>query len=442
MEKTRKKGKKKWIFIIAAIIVVLVFIVLNLSQSQRGTVSVQTRKVERGDITSVVSGSGTVQPRTKVNITSEVTAEVIGVPVNEGDYVTRGQKLIQLDTVQLKSDMESALYNANELDARLEGAKVLLDQYHEESDRQNRLYEKKLTSEQIYKDAYYAYKSQEANYNALMEQKRAASARLEKARDNLNKTTIRAPMNGTITLVDVEVGEIAQAQTAFTQGRTLMVISDLSAFEVEVEIDETDIAYLEPKQEADIEIDAFPDTVFEGQVAEIGNTAITSGYGTSEQSTNFRVKVSLVKSHPKIRPGMSSTVDITTNYQEDVVTVPIQAVVMRSFDADSLRQTTREKADSGESGNVAMASPLDDLKDENPETEDKIDKTGVFVVREGVAHFVEIETGIADQQNYEVLTGLSEGDEVVTGSFRTLRTIKDGTPVKVDNWERKKEEQE
>ncbi len=435
---SKKKGKKKWLFIIGAIVIVFILVVLNMSQSHRGSVKVQTRNVERGDVTSIVSGSGTVQPNTKVNITSEVTAEVINIPVKEGNYVTRGKVLIQLDTVQLKTDMESAMYNANELDARLEGAKVMLDQYKEEYERQKLLYEKNLTSEQIYKDSYYAYKNQEANYNALTQQKNAATSRLEKARDNLNKTTIKAPMDGTITLIDVEVGEIAQAQTAFTQGRTLMVISDLSAFEVEVEIDETDIAYLELAQKADIEIDAFPDTVFEGQVAEIGNTAMTTGYGTSDQTTNFRVKVSLVKSHPKIRPGMSSTVDVTTSHHEDVLTVPIQAVVMRSFDADSLAKA-EEKADSGESGNVVMASPIEEEEEESPDAGEKIDKTGVFVIRDGVAYFVEIKTGLSDQQNYEVLEGLSEGDEVITGSFRTLRTIKDSTAVEIDNWQRKEE---
>jgi HlyD family secretion protein len=318
---------------------------------------------------------------------------------------------------------------------------VLLDQYQEEYERQKQLYGKNLTSEQIYKDSYYAYKSQEANYLALMEQKKAASSRLEKAKDNLNKTTIKAPMEGTITLTDVEVGEIAQAQTSFTQGRTLMVLSDLSAFEVEVEIDETDIADLDLGQEAKIEIDAFPDTVFQGQVAEIGNTALTTGYGTSDQATNFRVKVSLSDANPKIRPGMSSTVDITTNHHPDVVTVPIQAVVMRSFDPDSLPKID-PKSQEAESGNVAMASPIaeaDSTTKNDSGEEEKIEKKGVFVVRDGVAHFAEITTGIADQQNFEVLEGLKEGDEVITGNFRTLRTIKDGTPVKIDNWQNKKD---
>jgi HlyD family secretion protein len=432
----KKKGKKKkWLLIIGVVIVVVVLVVLNMSQSGRGLVSVQTKKIGKADVLSVVSGSGTVQPKTKVNITAEVTAEVFGLDVKEGDYVNRRQVLIRLDTLQAQKDMESALYAANELEARLEGARITLDRYKDEYERQSQLYEKKLTSEQAYKDAFYTFKSQEANYSALNEQKRAAFSRLDKAQDNLSKTTITAPMDGTITLVDVEVGEIAQAQTAFTQGRTLMIISDLSEFEVEVEIDETDIADLEMAQSAQIEIDAFPDTTFEGRVVEIGNTAITTGYGSSDQSTNFRVKVVLVNAHPKIRPGMSSTVDITTSEHKDVLTVPIQALVMREFDPDSLKETPPET--DTEEGNVAVASTAsDDAKETEVEGDDskkKVDKKGVFVNRDGLARFVEVTTGINDQQNYEVLGGLEEGDEVITGSFRTLRTIKDSTTIKVEN---------
>ena len=432
----KKNSKKKLLIILGAAIVLIVLVVLNLGGSKRGTVSVQTKKIGRDNVHSVVSGSGTIQPITKVNITSQVTAEVIAIDVNEGDYVTRGETLVQLDTVQLQKDMESSLYAANELEARLEGAKVTLDMYQDEYNRQMQLFEKKLTSERAYKDAYYAFKSQESNYSALNEQKRAAASRLDKARDNLSKTTITAPMAGTITLVDVEVGEIAQAQTAFTQGRTLMIISDLSAFEVEVEIDETDIADLDLNQKAEIEIDAFPDTSFMGHVAEIGNTAMTTGYGSSDQSTNFRVKVALDESHRKIRPGMSSTVDITTNEHEDVLTVPIQAVVMREFDPDSLSKAMDSTAEA-EEGNVAVASTITDstqtAAEDGSSTKEKVEKKGVFVNRDGLARFVEIETGINDQQNYEVLTGLAEGDEVIIGSFRILRTIKDSTSISVDN---------
>ena len=437
----KKSGKKKWFFIIGGAVIVVILVVLNLAQSSRSAVAVQTKKVERADITSIVSGSGTVQPKTKVNITSEVTAEVINIPVKEGNVVTRGQILIQLDTLQLMKDMESALYSASELDAHVEGARVTLDRFREEYERQKQLFEKKLASEQIYKDAYYTFKTQESTYEAMKQQKNAASSRLEKANDNLNKTTIRAPMDGTITLIDVEVGEIAQAQTAFTQGRTLMVLSDLSAFEVEVEIDETDIADLDMGQKAKIEIDAFPDTAFEGQVSEIGNTAITSGFGTSDQTTNFRVKVLLLNANEKFRPGMSSTVDLTTNDHPDVIAVPIQAVVMRSLDKDSLAADSL--TGKGE-GNVAVASTISEgehsAQGDSGDAKKKIEKKGVFVNREGIARFLEITTGIADQQNFEVIDGLKEGDEVVTGSFKTLRTLKDGDALKVENVLEKKDE--
>jgi len=435
MEKTKKKKKWKWPLIILGVVVVAALVIVNLQQSHRGVTTVQSKSIEFADIVSEVSGSGRVEPKTKVNITSEVNAEIIAIEVKEGDYVYKGQTLIQLDTVQLKSDQESAVYAANELRARVEGSQVLLDQRKEEYDRQKNLFEKKLTSEQVYKDAMYSYLSREAEHNALVQQEKAALSRLAKANDNLSKTKIKSPMDGVLTLVDVEVGEIAQAQTAFTQGRTLMTVSDLSAFEVEVEIDETDIADLEVGQKTKVEIDAFPDTVFAGEVSEIGNTATLIGAGTNDQATNFKVKVALLDNNPKIRPGMSATVDITTKSRDNVLAVPIQAVVYREIDPDSASAIA--SAAESEGGNVAVASEIEEENDEAKSQSDDetklIEKKGVFVIRDGVAEFVEVNTGISDQQNYEVIGGLNEGDEVITGSFRTLRTIKSGAEVKIDN---------
>ncbi|MEE9441850.1 MAG: efflux RND transporter periplasmic adaptor subunit [candidate division Zixibacteria bacterium] len=435
----KKKSKKKLYIIlgvIAGVILIGAMVIINLQSSFRSEISVQTKVIEQADIISKVSGSGRVEPKTKVNIVSEVNAEIISLPIKEGDYVRNGQILIQLDTIQLKSDMESALYNANETEARVEGAKVLLDQYRDEYNRQKGLYEKKLTSEQAYTNANYAFQRQESEYKAWIQQKNASRSRLKKARDNLSKTTIKSPMDGTVTLVDAEKGEIAQAQTSFTQGKTLMVVSDLSAFEIEVEIDETDIADLELYQTASIEIDAFPDTTFAGEVVEIGNTATLVGFGSSDQSTNFKVIVTLLDLHPKIRPGMSSTVDIVTNEHNDVLAVPIQAVVMRKFDPDSLAAAEKPAEASDEPG-VAIAATTEESDSakvkKSKGDKEKIEKKGVFVNRDGIATFVEIETGIVDQKNYEVLSGLEEEDEVITGSFRTLRTIKDGQAIKVEN---------
>jgi len=431
----KKKSRKKLFLIIGGVIVVAILIVANLTRSTTDTVTVQTKKAFLTDLASVVSGSGRIQPKTKVNITSEVNAEVIGIPVKEGDYVTKGQLLLQLDTIQLMKDMESSLYNYNELEAYLAGARVLLEQRKEEYQRQKDLYDKKLTSEQAYKDMFYAHKNQETSVSAMEQQKNAAASRLEKARDNLGKTTIRAAMDGIITLVDVEVGEIAQAQTAFTQGKTLMVLSNLSRFEVEADIDETDIADLEVGQKAKIEIDAFPDTSFAGEVVEIGNTATAAGYGTNDQATNFKVKVALVDSNPKIRPGMSATVDITTKERKDVLATLIQAVVVREFNPDSLKGMEPKAPES--SGSVAVASTTAPEKtaadDSTGADKKKVEKKGVFVNRDGVARFIEVKTGIVDKQNIEIENGLSKDDEVIVGSFRVLRTLENGATIKIDN---------
>ncbi len=429
----KKKSKKKLFIIIGVIVVVLILIAVNMRGSGRGVFTVTTTKIDRQDVESIVSGSGRIQPKISVDITSEVNAEVIALPVKAGDRVERGQVLIQLDTVQLKSDLDSYMYATNELEARLEGAVVMLDQAEEELARQTELFQKKLTSEQAFKDAGYNARNYRASYEAMRQQHNAAISRLEKARDNLNKTTIRSPMDGIVTLIDVEVGEIAQAQTAYSPGRTLMTVADLSEFEVEVEIDETDIAYLDLAQKAAVEIDAFPDTSFAGTVAEISNTALVSGLGTNDQATNFKVTVTLLEANPKIRPGMSATVDITTNEHSDVITVPIQAVVLR--EAKDEKPENKTAGDQVE-GNVANAATGDDDTTATNDETKKEELRGVFVNDNGTAKFVEIETGIADQQNYEVLSGLEEGVEVITGSFRTLRTIKDGDPIKVDNAKR------
>ncbi|MFC1853214.1 efflux RND transporter periplasmic adaptor subunit [candidate division CSSED10-310 bacterium] len=433
----KSKNKVKIVIIVCVVVLLVAMIVVGIvKKSKGGQVTVQTQKAQRTDIISIVSGSGRIQPRTQVNITSEVTAEIINIPVKEGDSVTKGTILIQLDTVQLEKDMEAMLYAANELDARLKGSQVLLDQAKDEYERQKGLFQKQMTAEQAYKAAFYNFRSQEANYLALLEQKKAATSRLDKARDNLKKTTISAPIEGVITWVDAETGEIAQAQTSFTQGMTLMILSDLSSFEVEAEIDETDIAAVEIGQKVNIEIDAFPDQVFRGKVIEIGNTATTSGLGSNEQMTNFKVKIEILDTHQKIRPGMSATVDITTHERFDVLAVPIQAMVLRADEPDPDKEKKKkspEKKEEKEKGQTKV-TPVTEKPAKEPGklSPDKEKKKGVFVNRAGEAKFVPVKTGISDQQNIEIITGLQENDEVVVGSFRTLRTLKDETRIKVE----------
>lgn len=425
-------SKKKLFIIIAVGLVVVVLIVANLGINISDAMEVNADQVIREDIVETVSASGRIQPRTKVDITSEVNGEIIALPVNEGDRVEAGQLLVVLDTIQLKSDVDQARYAVGEIKARLNGAKAQLEQAEEEYERQKRLYESNLTSETTYQTAFYAWQNAKSSYEAMQAQARQFQARLEQQLDYLRKAKIVAPMDGIITYLDCEVGEIAAAQSIYSQGRTLMTISDLDVFEVEVEVDETEIIKVDLGQHAEIEVDAHPDTTFSGQVVEVGNTAVTSV--GQDQSTNFRVTVVFEDPDVVLRPGMSATVDITTSARNDVLTIPYSSVVVRSFDTDSLR-----KARSGESGKQSGEVVADVHAAEDEESNDgpvvgededeRVELKGVYVIRDGVARFVEIETGIADSKRIEVLEGMAEDDSVIAGPYRVLRQVNDGDEV-------------
>jgi HlyD family secretion protein len=232
-------------------------------------------------------------------------------------------------------------------------------------------------------------------------------------------------MDGMVTSLNAEVGEIVMIGTMNNPGTVIMTISDMSEIETEVEVDETDIADVELGQEAKIKIDAFPDTTFRGKVSEIGHTALISGMGTQDQVTNFLVKVVLSDSVPSLRPGMSASVDVTTKHRDNILNVPIQAVVMREEKTDSLK-LKKEK------GEGAMASEDSaSAKEEGKKKKDKKEIEGVFIIDKGRAKFVKVETGIADQQNIEIVSGIAENDMIVTGSYKILRTLKDGDKVKI-----------
>jgi HlyD family secretion protein len=437
-----KMKKMKWFIIIGVVIVVGVLIYFNLIADTSNRTKVNAKEAKYRKLTEKVSASGRIQPQTKVDITSEVTGEIIDLRVNEGDFVNTDELLVVLDTVQLRSDVDQAKYAVSEINARLEGSKAVLDQSKEEFDRQQRLFDARLTSETQYNNAKYDFINAEASYNAASAQAKQASARLEKQLDYLSKAKIVAPMPGIITLLDCEAGEIAPAQTAFTQGKTLMTISNLDIFEVEVEVDETEINKVLLGQAVDIEVDAYPDTVFPGEVVEIGNTALVADLGSQDQSTNFSVKVIFNDPNVKIRPGMSATVDIITNTKEKVLTVSYSAIVMRSLDIDSLeRAKSGVESDESEQEPSVSSVQAADKEDEETNIDDveRKDFKGVFVIRDDKSYFVEVSTGIADQKYIEVLSGLEEGDNVVTGPYSVLRSIREDDDIEIIKEDKKDE---
>ncbi|UCB52653.1 MAG: efflux RND transporter periplasmic adaptor subunit [Candidatus Zixiibacteriota bacterium] len=405
------KKKKKIIIILAAVIVVAIVIVANVLKSGEKSYQVQAEKVERGDLTSIVTANGKIVPKTDVKISAYVPAKITKLPVEEGDEVKKGQLLVQLDDTEYRAAV-------NRSRAELASAKASLEQAQLVFNRQNELFAKKLSSEEKYDMA-------KTDLDLAKARHQQAEASLDQAKYNLSKTTMTSPMDGIVTSLNAEVGEIVMIGTMNNPGTVIMTVSDMSEIETEVEVDETDIAQVELGQETEISIDAYPDTAFKGKVTEIGHTARVSGLGTQDQVTNFLVKVMLIDEVPTIRPGMSASVDITTDSRSDVLNVPIQAVVMREEKSDTLVSEEKEKE-----GAVA-STDSGSTKGEKKSKKEKKEVEGIFLVAEGRAKFVKVATGIADQQNIEIVSGINEDDKVVTGSYKILRTLKDGDKVKV-----------
>ena len=403
--------KKKIIIILAVVVVVIIFVLANLMKSGEKTYKVEAEKITKGDISALVSANGRILPKRTVKISAYVPAKIVELPVKEGDWVNKGQLLVQLDPTSYQAA-------ADQYKAQMKVAQANLDQAQMTFDRQKELFERNLTSKEQYDAALTSLNVSKAQF----EQSKAA---LEKARDDFSKTQITAPMNGIVTELNAEVGEIVMIGTMNNPGTVIMTISDLSEIEVEVEVDETDIANVKLGQDTKIEIDAFPDTSYKGEVTEIGNTAQVSGYGTQEQVTNFMVKILLMEEVSGIKPGMSASVDITTDKHLDVLKAPIACMVMRNVNSDSLKKE-KEKV----KGSEVKASE-GEKEEEKIQEEEKQDIEGVFVIENDKAKFVPVETGISDEQNIEIISGLKEKDEIIVGPYKTLRTIKEGDKVKV-----------
>jgi HlyD family secretion protein len=408
------KKRSKIIIIVGVLILVVVIVYLNLFRSGEKVYTVEADKVKKGDLASIVTGSGKVQAKKDVKIGATVPGLIISLPVKDGDIVKKGQLLVQIDPSEYKSAVAQTTAQLNSAKASFEQAKLL----HE---RQQKLFEKSLTSKEQYDASLTQYNVAKAQYDQ-------SQASLRQAEDLLAKTTITAPMDGKITQLLKKEGEMV---TGATYNPTeIMTISDLSAFEVEVEVDETDIAETRLGEEAKIKIDAFPDTSFKGEVSEIGNTAIVTGYGTQDQVVNFLVKVLVLDEVKGIKPGMSASVDITTASHKDVLNIPIAAMVMREEKKDTLNVKSKEGKSEAQASSAAK---------EEKGKEKKKEIEGVFLVEKGRARFVPVTSGISDQQNMEVVSGLKENDQIITGSYKILRTLKDGDKVKIEKTIAKKE---
>lgn len=404
--------KKKLIIGLALVAVIAVMVIVNLKKSQGKAVEVTVTEVKRGDISKNVSGSGYIQPETDVQISARISAEIITIHVVEGDTVKKGQLLVELDRQRyeaLASRAESGVMSA---EASLKKAKA-------DFVRVKGLFDQNLVS-QAELDA------SEAERLLAESQLKQAQAGLDEAMDNLAKNRLTAPMNGVVTKLNKEEGEIAVGSEF--QADPIMTVADLDKMEVLAEIDENDVVLLSLHDAAKIEVDAISDTVLEGRVSEIAHEATTRGRGTQEQVTNFEVKIAVVSKDQKLRPGMSCTVDINTETRPNVLTVPIQCVTMRSADKDS----AKGKKDKKERPNPDAANSASQQKTVEKKDKDVKERQVVFIVENNVAKMADVKTGISDDANIEIISGLTEGQKIVSGSFKAIsRDLKEGSQIKI-----------
>lgn len=461
---------KAWkkIAIGAGILVLVAGIIgFTVHQSQKNVVTVQTGKIQRQDLATVVSASGEIKPKTYVNIGANAYGKITHLYVREGDHVKKGQLLAQIDNVQSAADLSAnqAALQAAETDAvaadaglktsqaDMIRAQADYDRNKLDWDRAQSLYKDGLISKSDFDSRKNAWATADAGLTqaqARVTQAKAqkdssdkhvsqAHATLARVSDVLQKTTYTAPYDGVVTNLPVREGESVVVGIQNAQGSTLMTLADMSVITAEVKVDETDIVNVKLGQPADVTIDAIPKKVFHGKVSEIGDNAIvrSSGVSTSQQTTaseeakDFKVVVTLSDAPPDLRPGLSTTAKITTATKSNALSVPIQAL--------TLRTKQQIDAQSNPPGSVHAAEPA--VKEVASKSKKDDEVQGVFVIRNKKAMFVPVTTGITGTTDMEVLDGLKEGDEVITGSYKVLRTLKPGSSVKIDNTSPKKDEE-
>jgi HlyD family secretion protein len=448
---------------VGAVIVLSAIVGFTVYQSHKNVVTVQTGKVQRQDLAAVVSASGEIRPKTYVNIGANAMGKIIKLYIKEGERVKQGQMLAQLENVQAGADMEAmqasleaARTDAVAAEAARTTAQADLNRAKSDAERSELDWTR---AQGLYKAALIAksdFDSQRAAHQTAVSGLAQAEARLAQARaqkdsadrrvteaaanlthatDVLKKTTYQAPYDGVITNLPVREGETVVMGIQNAPGSTLMTLADMSIITAEVQVDETDIVNVQLGQPAQVTIDAIPKKTFKAVVTQIGDNAIVRSTGvstsqqtgTSQEAKDFKVVVTIQDPPEDLRPGLSATAKITTATRTNALTIPIQALTLRRRE---------DLVPKNEKGSVQAAAPPKTVSN------DKEELQGVFVLRNNKAEFVEIESGIAGTTDIEVLKGLKDGDEIVTGSYKTLRTLRPGSSVKVDNAAPKKEDQE
>jgi len=408
--------KKKTVgWIAAAVIAVAAAVVLVLSNGDEDLLEVQTATIGHETIVQKVNATGRIQPKTQVRISADVSAKIVTLHVQEGDWVEHGQLLVELDRERYEAAVESAEANVRSAQANAKLVRQNMLKAEKDFERARDIVGRKLESQSVLDASSAAYQVEVARYESVLDQVEQARASLKQAEDSLSKTTIYSPMSGTISDLDKEQGEIAIGSQF--QEDIILIVADLTEMEAQVNVDENDIVSVQLGQEAEIEVDALFGETLTGTVYEIANTANTDAQGTTNQKTEFEVKIAIAGETSRLRPGMTASADISTQTRRDVIGVPIQSVAIRTID-----QLTLDGED------VADAEKRFTADD------DGFVEIIFCVEDDGTVSARQVETGIQSDDVIEILTGVDAGEEVVTGSYRAISTdIRNGAQVVVNN---------
>lgn len=407
-EKRRRFKPKHWILIII-VVVLAILVLVNMRARQGRALPVQVEKVGKRNLRMIVSASGSIRPKRQVDVSASNIGKVTRVGVEEGDRVKKGQFLLQIDPIRLESEvtqlralLESARANERQMFAQAQKAKSDLE-------RTEKLFGQGYLTDQEVESAKTNYQVAVAIHEAARYRIEQNRALLESAEHNLEEVTIVAEMDGIVTRLNVEEGEIAIMGTLNNLGTVLMTVADLSTIETEVEVDETEVVDINLGDKVKITLDAFPDTSFAGEVTEIGNSPILSSAISGQQGVDFNVVITIIDTIPNVRPGLSADAEITVAAQDSALSIPIQSLTVR-------RKKDLKDFDSADSTNAG---------------EDEEEIEGVFVVEGETARFRQVTIGITSQKHFQVITGLEDGETVVSGNYRAIRDLKDGQMVKV-----------
>jgi HlyD family secretion protein len=432
----RRKSRRRRKILIGIGAVLLLWIIGAIINSKREKpIPVTTDKATRRTIVQIVSATGKIQPETEVKISPEVAGEIIELPVDDGIAVKKGDLLVKIKPDSYKAlveQQEAAISSAKATNLQQKATMLKAEQ---DLKRADDMYTKKTISIQEYNAAQAAHDVAKNTYESSLHEIERAQAGSSQAREQLSKTTIYSPIDGTVTVLNSKLGERLVATGQFA-GTEVMRVADLNHMEARVDVNENDVVNVKVGDKASVKIDAYSDRRFHGTVHQIANTGKTTGAGTQEEVTNFEVKIGIDDHDVTLKPGLSCTADIETDTVKDVVAVPMQAVTIRTGDSNlspeeiekkKLKTAQRDKGDN----NAEFVNEKAEKQAQKEERE-RLAKV-VFLKKGGKAQLVRVTTGISDDTFMEIKNGIQPGDEVISGSYSAIsRKLKDGAKVTYD----------